>query len=149
MKKLLGAVAVVLFVVSVAFSASLDEAKKNVKDFIAYAKAHGKDKALAEVNPDGLFGVKKLGEAYIFVFDKTKPCVMLAHGANPKLVGKNLCHLKDIKGNAFVKKFYEVAEKGSGVVEYYWTNPKTKKIQPKASYVEAYDGMIVIAGVYK
>ncbi len=148
MRKALFGILAILFATSV-WATSPEVAKQNVKKFIEYAKKHGKQAALAEVRPDGKFGTKALGEAYIFIFDKNKPCVLVAHGANPKLAGKDLKNIKDLKGKYFAMEFYEVAKKGGGFVTYYWPNPVTKKVQPKVSYAEAYDGWIVGAGVYK
>src|SRR3954447_21609096 len=68
-----------------------DEAITMVKKAGAFLKANGKEKMFAEVsNPTGQF-VK--GDLYVFVHDLEGNC--LAHGGNPKLIGKNLLDLKD------------------------------------------------------
>ena len=87
-----------------------DEAVALVKKAQAYLKANGKDKALAEFsNPQGAFKDRDL---YVMVYDKTG--TNLAHGANQKLVGKNLIDLKDADGKLIVKGFVDTAFDGAG-----------------------------------
>jgi cytochrome c len=137
MRKVLSVLVVAVFFVMCAgvavYGAPLDDAKAMVDKAEAYMKANGKDKAIAEFNnPKGQF-VK--GDLYIIVQDYDG--VMLANGGNPKLVGQNHFGLKDSNGKAFVKDMIEVSKtKGSGTVEYNWTNPVTKKIQPKVTYIK-------------
>jgi cytochrome c len=129
-----------------AFANDAAEATSMVKKTVSYIKEHGKEKALAEVNnPAGMF---KKGELYIFVTDLQGK--MLAHGANAKLVGKDLIDLKDSDGKLFVKEYIEVAKsKGSGWSNYKWVNPNTKAIELKSTYVEKVDGIVVGCGIYK
>ena len=47
------------------------------------------------------------------------------------------------------KDFIAVGMQGGGWVEYKWTNPETKKIGPKSTYVEKFDSLIVGCGYYK
>ena len=123
-----------------------DEASALVKKAIAFYKAEGKEKAFAAfANPSGGFQVKDL---YIFVQD-TKG-MMLAHGKNVGLNGKDLSGLKDSDGKLFVAEMMKlVSEKGSGWVDYKWVNAATKKIEAKSSYVEKVDDMFFGAGIYK
>lgn len=122
------------------------DAEAMVKKAIAYVKANGKDKAFAEVgNPKGQFVDRDL---YIFVYDLNGKC--LAHGANPKMVGKDLGEMKDSDGKSYVKERIEIAKtKGRGWQDYKFTNPVSKKIEPKTAYIEKVDEMIVGCGIYK
>jgi len=124
-------------------AATQDEAKATVEKAMAYWKANGKDKAIAEFNnPKGQF-VK--GDMYIHAQDFNG--IMLANGGNPKLVGQNHLEVKDSTGKAFVKEQIEVAKtKGSGWVSYVWTNPATKKLQPKTAYVHKVEGENIFIG---
>lgn len=117
-----------------------------VKKAVAYIKDNGKEKAFVEFNnPTGAF---TKGELYVFVSDMQGK--MLSHGANTKLIGKNLIDLKDADGKLFVKDYTELAKaKGSGWVDYKWVNPNTKNIDKKSTYVEKTDDVIVGAGIYK
>jgi len=125
---------------------SANEAVALVKKAVDYMKANGKEKALAEFNnPKGQFIDRDL---YIFVFDMNGKT--LAHGTNPKLLDKNLIELKDADGKYFMKEFIEVANtKGKGWIDYKWTNPMTKALEPKSTYIEKAGDVIVGCGIYK
>lgn len=125
---------------------SAEEAVSLVKKATTYIKANGVDKALNEFNnPNGQFVDRDL---YIAVFDMKG--VNVAHGTNAKLVGKNLIELKDVDGKQFIKQWYEVvAKSGSGWVDYKWTNPSTKAIEQKSTYVEKFGDYLVACGIYR
>jgi cytochrome c len=115
----------------------------------AYLKANGEAKAFAEFNKkDGPF-TDMSKDLYVFVFDMTGKC--LSHGANPALIGRDLSGLKDSDGKFFIKDFTTVAKtKGSGWIDYNWSNPTTKKIEPKSSYVlKVADNVLIGCGIYK
>ena len=151
MKKAVACIALVICVVFgasfVAQAATQEEAKALAEKAAAYLKANGKDKAIAEFNnPTGQF-VK--GDLYIIAQDYKG--IMLANGGNPKLTGQNHFEVKDPNGKLFVKEMIETSKsKGSGWVEYSWTNPVTKKVQPKKTWVQRIDGadMYVGCGVF-
>jgi len=72
---------------------------------------------------------------------------MLAHGGNPKLVGQSLLEMKDPTGKYFVKEQIDLAKsKGSGWIEYNWTNPATKKVQNKKSWIQRIEGTDIYVG---
>lgn len=124
-----------------------DEAVALVKKGIAYIKANGMEKANAAISePKGQFFEKDL---YLFIFDQSGKA--LSHGANPKLIGKNMIELKDVDEKYFIKEFYEVAnKKGKGWIDYKWPHPVTKVIEQKSTYVEKLDdGNIIGCGIYK
>lgn len=123
-----------------------DEAVKLVKKAIAYIKANGKEKAFAEFsNPNGQFKDRDL---YIMVYDMQGN--NKAHGANAKLIGKNLSEIKDADGKYIVKSFIETATgKGIGWVDYKWPNPVSNVVESKSTYVEKYDDILLGCGVYK
>ncbi|MBA4397103.1 MAG: histidine kinase [Syntrophus sp. (in: bacteria)] len=115
----------------------------------AYLKANGEAKAFAEFNKkDGPF-TDMSKDLYVFVFDMTGKC--LSHGANPALIGRDLSGLKDSDGSFFIKEFTTTAKtKGSGWVDYNWSNPTTKKIEPKSTYIlKVADNMLIGCGIYK
>jgi cytochrome c len=151
MKKIFAAIVTGLFAMAIntaAFAAeqgSADDATAMVKKAVAFLKANGKEKALAEFNNQS--GQFKDRDLYIFVQDMKGK--MLAHGGNDKLIGKDLLELKDADGKFFVKNMIEVAGKGKGWVDYKWTNPSTKAIDQKSSYIEKYEDVFVGCGIYK
>ena len=126
-----------------------DEAVALVKKAIAFYKANGAEKTFAEINnPAGQFRQKDL---YLFAARKQSGGPTLAHGANPRLLGKPLADLKDVDGVPFVRKLSEVAnsKEGHGWVDYRWPNPVSKQIEHKSTYVEAVDDLYFACGIYK
>jgi cytochrome c len=110
-------------------------------------KANGPEKAYAAFNdPQGQFVDRDL---YLFVFDMSGRT--LAHGANKKLLDKNLIALKDADGKTFIKQFVDVANtKGQGWIDYKWPHPHTKAIENTSSCVQKLgDGTLIGVGIYK
>jgi cytochrome c len=125
--------------------ATLDEAKAMVKKARAYLREVGPEKAFAEFsNPKGRFVDREL---YVFVNDKKG--FNLAHGGNPKLIGKDLMDLRDTDGIYMTRQFYAVAAKGGGTVDYKFLNPVTKVIEAKTSYVEMEGQYVVGSGIFR
>jgi signal transduction histidine kinase len=123
-----------------------EEASALVKKGIAFMKTNGKEKLIAEVlNTKGQFVDRDL---YLSVW--TLKAAVLAHGANPKLVGKDIIELKDANDKYFMKEIVDkAATAGSGWVDYKWVNPISKEIQAKSAYFEKSGDVIVSAGYYK
>lgn len=125
-----------------------DEAKALANAALVHIKKVGNDQAFKDFTTDKSKWTKN--DLYVFVID-TKGN-MLAHGANEKLVGKNLLDLKDQNGKLFMHEMTVLAaSKGDGWVEYDWTHPVSKKIEGKASYIKAipgFDGGVGV-GVYR
>lgn len=126
--------------------ATAADATAMVKKGVAFIKANGKDKGLAEIsNKAGQFVDRDL---YLAVYGLDG--VVRAHGANEKMVGKNLIELKDIDGKEFVRERVELAKsKGTFWQDYKFTNPTSKKVEPKSMYCEKLDDMAVCGGIYK
>jgi signal transduction histidine kinase len=122
------------------------EATAMVKKGIAFIKKEGKDKGYAEIsNKSGQFTDRDL---YLVVYGLDG--VVRAHGANEKMIGKNLIELKDVDGKPFVKERVELAQsKGTFWQDYKFTNPVSKKIEPKQMYCEKLEDAVVCGGVYK
>lgn len=131
----------------VAPASPADDATTLVNDAITYIATNGAPKGFATISdPQGPF-VK--GETYLFVVDFDGNT--LAHGGNPKLVGKSLRDLRDADGRPFIAEMIDQARKSSGWVNYKWTNPTTKKVQEKTTYVAPIPGLsaLIGCGVYK
>lgn len=126
--------------------ATAAEATAMVNKGVAYYKANGKDKTYAEINnKQGQFTDRDL---YLVIYGLDG--VVRAHGANEKMVGKNVIDLKDIDGKAFVRERVELAQsKGTFWQDYKFTNPTTKKIEPKSMYCERIDDAVLCGGIYK
>lgn len=123
-----------------------EEAIAMVKRATALIDKKGKDEAIKQFNEaSGPFVDRDL---YIAVLDEKG--IMVAHGANPRLIGKSLLEMKDADGKTFIKSLIDTAQKhGSGWVEYKWPNPVTKAIESKSTYVEKAGTLTVACGIYK
>ena len=151
MKKVLSVWMIVLFAVMVqlpvyaAENGTKEEAVAMVKKAIEYIKANGNEKAYEEfTNPKGTFVDRDL---YITVYDMNAKC--LAHGQKKSMVGKDLIDFKDVDGKEFFRERVELMKKNQTAwQEYKFQNPVSKKIEPKAMYLERYGDVIVACGVY-
>jgi signal transduction histidine kinase len=138
--------AVALNVHAAGDKATAAEATAMVKKGVTYIKTNGKEKGYAEItNKSPQFNDRDL---YLVVYGLDG--VVRAHGANPKLVGKNVLDLKDIDGKPYVQERVDLAKsKGTFWQDYKYTNPLTKKIEPKSAYCEKLDDTVVCGGIYK
>ncbi|WP_374594915.1 cache domain-containing protein [Aquabacterium sp.] len=143
---LIAAAGIVTFSAWAGEHATKDEAVSMVKKGVAFIKANGKDKAYAEItNKQGAFVDRDL-YLVVYALDGT----VRAHGANEKMVGRNLIELKDVDGKPFVQERVEMAKKQASFwQDYKFTNPTTKKIEPKSMYCEKLDDSVVCGGIYK
>jgi signal transduction histidine kinase len=123
---------------------------KDAEAMVAAAVAH-----IKKVGPDAAykdFTDKKAPfvdrDLYVVVYSMDgKP---LAHGQNPKMVGKELLDMKDPDGKEFVKERVALAKsKGKFWQDYKFTDPVTKKVLPKQAYCEKLNETAVCVGVYK
>ena len=126
--------------------ATKDEAVAMVKKGVVFIKKEGKDKGYAEItNKKGQFTDRDL---YLVVYGLDG--VVRAHGANEKMVAKNLIDLKDVDGKPFVKERVEMGKANATFwQDYKFSNPVSKKIEPKQMYCEKLDDTVVCGGVYK
>jgi signal transduction histidine kinase len=126
--------------------ATAAEAEAMVKKAVAFIKANGPEKAYAEFNnKKGSFVDRDL---YIVVYGLDGKC--LSHGANEKLIGKDLSEAQDVDGKFYVKERVDLAKsKQSFWQDYKFTNPVTKKIEPKQMYCERLENTAVCGGIYK
>lgn len=125
--------------------ATAKEAEAMVNKAVASIKAN-KQKTLDEITAKDAKWVDR--DLYAMVYDMNGKVV--AHGANPKMVGKELIELKDADGKAFVKERVELAKsKGKFWQDYKFTDPLTRKLLAKTAYCDKEADLIVCAGVYK
>jgi cytochrome c len=122
-----------------------------VQAFAERAVAHihdvGRAQAFADfTRPDGGFVD---GELYIFCQDVSG--VVLAHGGNPRLVGRNMADVRGPDGRLANVEINRLGlSRGSGWLEFRWPNPVTKRIELKAAYVLKVDDRTVCgSGYYK
>lgn len=134
---------VVLGVTGTARAVSQAETRAMVEKAAEYWKTNGQGKAIAEINaPKGQFAK---GDLYVFAYRTDG--VVLANGRYPNLVGQNHFEVTDSLGKQFVKDCCNIAKaKGSGWVEYIWTNPLTNKLQSRSVWVQRIEGTNIYLG---
>jgi signal transduction histidine kinase len=127
--------------------ASKDEAVAMVKKGVAYIKANGAEKGYAAFNDKkGPFTDRDL---YLVAYGMDGKC--LAHGANEKMIGRDLIEMTDLDGKFYIKdRVALVKSKPAGVwQEYKFTNPVSKKLEPKVMYCEKLGETAICGGVYQ
>lgn len=146
--KLLGIVAVLFLVVTQAQAA---DKKAEVMALMDKAIAHfdkvGPDQAYKDfADPKGPY---REGEIYIVVQDMQGKIVF--HATNPRLIGINSLALKDADGREFNKEMIDGLKKADSLwIKYKWSNPATKKIAQKISFVKkATKDLYFIIGYYE
>ena len=123
-----------------------DEAAAMVKKAVAHYKSAGKDKALADFSQKG--GAFTDRDLYVYTADFSGKAT--SHGANEKLVGRDLLQLKDADGKGFVAEILEKGKTGKGAwTDYKWPNPVSKDIEQKSVYCEPHDNQMFCVGAYK
>lgn len=125
------------------------EARAMLDHGIAYIKAHGAEEAFKAFSDPGN---KEFHDRDLYLYAYDFKGVNIAHGANAKMIGKNFFELKDIGGKVIIQEMIDIAKtKGTGTTEYMWTNPETKKAQPKLGFVTKIPGLdgFLGTGVYK
>jgi cytochrome c len=127
--------------------ATKEQAVAMVKKGVALVKAGPADKAYAEISDKANTAFHEQ-DLYLVVYGLD--VTVKAHGANPKMIGRNLIDLKDIDGKPFVKERVEMAQKQNSFwQDYKFTNPENKKIEPKSMYCEKLNDTVVCGGIYK
>ncbi len=128
--------------------ATKEECVAKVKEAVALIKQVGFDAAKEKINdPKGPFVWK---DSYCFVQDMDQN--MIAHGVNPKLIGKSMKAIKDANGKMFNYEMAQLAASpGDGWVDYVWPKPGEQDPSPKSSYILRVPGenMFVGAGFYQ
>lgn len=90
------------------------------------------------------------GKEYFFVFDAEWNWV--AHGANPKLIGRNLAGVKDGAGQPLLPIFQSALQQGGekGFARFVWDKPGASQPQEKIGYLARtpHWGWVVATGIY-
>ena len=126
---------------------SRDEARAMTDAAFEHVRKVGLDKACADFTNDKAAWTRK--DLYVIVFDSKG--TFKAHGANEKLVGRDMSNMKDPGGKLIYAAMAETAAKGAGWVDYDWAHPVSKKVEGKSTYVRKTpggDGLIGV-GIYR
>lgn len=125
--------------------ATKDEAKAMVAKAVAFVQAQGPEKAYAEFTGKSAAFVDR--DLYVVVYGMDGK--VLAHGANAKLVGKDMLDATDVDGKYYVKERLALAAKKADFwQDYKFVNPVTKKIEPKQMFCHPLPDTAVCAGIY-
>ena len=126
--------------------ATPDEAKALLAKAVAHVKEVGPEKAFADfmVKP----GPWVDRDLYVTAYDLNGKT--LAHGSNPRMVGKDNINLQDANGKFHIKERMEIVKaKGKGQQEFAFLNPMNKQIEAKLMFFERVGDVIVACGSYK
>ena len=125
--------------------ATKDEAKAMVGKAVAFVQAQGPAKAYAEFSAKNPEFIDR--DLYVVVYGLDGK--VLAHGANIKLVGKDMMDAQDVDGKYYVKERVELAAKKADFwQDYKFVNPVSKKIEPKQMFCHPLADSAVCAGIY-
>jgi signal transduction histidine kinase len=156
MKKVLVAIMISLFTVSLAHAQTKEKQLKGTKEesvtmvekAVDLYKKAGRDKAFDAINdPKGDFQYMDL---YVWVIDVDSNGLCLARPVFKQLIGQELCDFVDADGKYFMKEACGTAKtKGKGWIDYSWANPVTKRNEPKSTYFECVKNICFFCGYYK
>lgn len=124
-----------------------DEAIAMTKAAFEHIKKVGAEQAYKDFTHDKANWNKK--DLYVMVYDGKG--IALAHGANDKLIGRDMSAIKDANGKSVITGLIEAANKGGGWFDYDWPDPVTKKLMPKSTYARKQpngEGFIGV-GIYR
>ena len=126
--------------------ATTAEARALLDKVAAHYQKVGRAQALKDFNAaKGTFVDRDL-----YVFCAGPDNKMVAHGADQTQIGVDITTRKDVDGKAFGAEVVKVAaQPGGGSVEYKWTNPVTKQVETKVSFVRKVGTDICGVGAYK
>ena len=126
--------------------ATPEEAKALAEKAAAHFKEVGPEKAIADFNDANGGYVDR--ELFVVVYDPEHKIVGV-YGL-PVLRGKDATTLKDVEGREFGKDIIAMAKsEGSGWVEYRMTNPLTKKVALKRSWVIGIGDYVLAVGAFR
>ena len=119
------------------------------KELLARAvDAMEKDPKLAIVRFNSMNGGYNEDDLYVFVVGINDK-IMHAHGSIPRLIGRNVADLRDIKGKHLLPQMIDIVNtKGSGELSYVWPNSVTGKQEQKTTYLRRVGDYLVAVGHY-
>lgn len=124
------------------------DAQEMVRKAVALMQSAGQDKALKLFNDPSDKSFKDR-DLFVFVYDFQGN--MLAMGANPRMVGKNLIDLKDADGMPLARGMIDMVKtkKKGWYGPYKFVNPQSQAYEYKKSYCEQATGeTLVCVGIH-
>jgi cytochrome c len=144
---------VLLFCIAGAFSVQEGFAGERAKAMdlggqaAVYLREHGEKELARVINENGRF---RDGELYVWAMktDLSTTSMVFAHPSRA-LLNHDFIDMKDAKGKNFVREILElVKDRKTGWIEYMWTEPVSKKIKLKHTYIIRINKVIILCGYY-
>lgn len=136
------------FLVNAAETATKDECVQKVDQVIQAVQQQGADVAIKQVND--VTGPYVWKDTYVYIMDLNGTIV--AHGPQPKFIGKNLMGLKDpVTMQPWYPALFETIrakDDANGWFEYNWKKPDEEGVFKKICYYKRAGDLVVFAGVY-
>jgi cytochrome c len=141
-----------LLIFHTTFSAAEEKAKPQevvakVREAAKFLSTAGEEGVAEFADKNGRWGWK---DTYVWVL-KCDEMTNAAHPINPKLVGKNLAAMKDVRGNYLFVQLCEAAKNPQGGwIEYWWPKVGERTPSRKITFVLPVEGTPyqVAAGIY-
>jgi cytochrome c len=131
---------------TVAFAGLPEQAQAMSERAAAYIATVGEAKALAGFTRRDSGFVD--GDLFVFCYDRLG--VVVAHGENAFLVGRNLLHLKDTDGREPIAMGVKAGfGTERGWIDFKWPNAATKKIERKSAYMIRTNDVVCGVGYYR
>jgi hypothetical protein len=124
---------------------TIEEAKALADKAAAHMREVGPEKAIADFNDPQAGYIDRDLFVWVYTTDGKIVCIP----GIPVLLGKDAKMLKDVDGKEFGKEVLAIAAKdGDGALDLRMTNPVSKRIEPKRSYLHKVGDYIVGVGAY-
>ena len=134
-----------VLLIAVAHAATKEEAQALSDKAADHLAKVGLQQAIADFNDPSAGYIDR--ELFVVIIGSDYK--LLCSYGTPVLVGRDTSTLKDADGKMFDKDIVDLAmSKGSGWVDYHMTNPLTKKVEPKSSWVHRVGDYVVFVGAY-
>ncbi|MDR3538233.1 MAG: cache domain-containing protein [Acetobacteraceae bacterium] len=126
--------------------ATPDEAKALAERAAAHMRAVGAQQAIADFSdPAGSYRDRNL---FVVTYDPQRKVVSSV--GVPAYLGRDATRFRDDDGKEFGKAIIATAEThGAGWVDYRMTNPASRKVERKSSYVIKVGDYILMVGAYR
>ena len=116
-----------------------------VNEAAAYARANGRDAAIAQFNSRNGSFVRD--DLYVFAYDMNGTVFALPF--QPEVVGTNRSEATDVRGTKYVRDGVAAARNGSGFHELWYPNPADNyAVEPKTCYVVGMGDWFIGSGYY-
>ncbi len=129
-------------------TATKDECVTKVAGVIQIVNQQSAQAAIDQVNDTSSSFVWK--DTYVYIMDLNGTIV--AHGPQPKFIGKNLMGLKDpVTKQPWYPALFEkikADENSKGWFDYHWKKPNAEGVYKKECYYERAGDLVVFAGIY-